>query len=188
MKHVAVAGAAGFLGRCVVDRLLADGFAVTAIVRGEPPCWLTRSRVTTAKADIGNARSLQAAFEGAQAAINLVAIIKEGLRGATFDNVIAQGTRNFVEAANDVGLEKIVYVSAMGTSAKTGSKYFEAKWKAEEAVRSSTLNHTILRPSIILGPGDGSSTFSRASRCRFPEAARISQSTSKTSPQLFEVV
>lgn len=152
--EVAVTGAAGFLGRHTVDRLLKDGHRVTAIVHGEPPARLDRAGIVVAKADVSDVDRLAVACDGAQAGVHLVAIIKEGPSGKTFDSVIAQGTRNFIAAAHKACLEKIVYVSAMGTEPNSGRRYFEAKWRAEEAVRRSKLTYTILRPSTIFGPED----------------------------------
>jgi NADH dehydrogenase len=44
-------------------------------------------------------------------------------------------------------------MSALGTRANAVSTYHRTKWKAEEYVRASGLEWTILRPSLIHGPG-----------------------------------
>jgi NADH dehydrogenase len=45
-------------------------------------------------------------------------------------------------------------MSALGTRPDARSRYHRTKWAAEEAVRASGLDWTILRPSLIYGPED----------------------------------
>src|SRR5262249_59321612 len=75
--------------------------------------------------------------------------------GATFDAVIRQGNVNLVEAAKRAGIRRFLLMSAMGVRHDPAFPYFEAKWQAEEAVKAAGIPWTILRPSVIFGPGDG---------------------------------
>ncbi len=50
-------------------------------------------------------------------------------------------------------VERIVFVSALGASPDAG-EFFRTKFEAEDVVMSTDLDHVILRPSIIYGPGD----------------------------------
>jgi NADH dehydrogenase len=84
----------------------------------------------------------------------LVAIIEE-TDGATFDKIIRQGTENVINAAKAGGVKRFIDMSALGASDRPGFDYMQAKWRAEEAVRASGLDWTIVRPSVIFGPGDG---------------------------------
>jgi NADH dehydrogenase len=82
-----------------------------------------------------------------------VGIIQE-LGRATFERVHVEGTRNLLEAAKKAGLRQFFYQSALGVRAGARSMYHKTKWEAEELVRASGLPYTILRPSLIYGPGD----------------------------------
>jgi uncharacterized protein YbjT (DUF2867 family) len=91
---------------------------------------------------------------GCDAVINLVGIIME-VRGATFEKVHFEGTRNVLAAARKNGIKRLVQMSALGAREHGVSGYQTTKWRAEEAIRTSGIPHVILRPSIIFGPRDG---------------------------------
>jgi NADH dehydrogenase len=147
-RRVLVTGASGFVGTATVERLAKDGFKVRAMVRAPRKVPHAHENVVGDVSDLG---SLRDATIECDVVIHLVAIIKE-VKGATFDKVIGEGTRNIVEAAADA--KRIIYISALGTGPSAKGEYYQAKWKAEEAIRASGKPHTILRPSIIFGPGD----------------------------------
>jgi NADH dehydrogenase len=104
--------------------------------------------------DVTVPSTLGAAVEGCHTVINLVAIITED-GGATFDGVIRGGTEHLVDAARRAGVKRFLQMSALGARNDDRFPYFVAKWRAEEAVKSSGIPWTIVRPSIIYGPGDG---------------------------------
>ncbi|HUG13674.1 MAG TPA: complex I NDUFA9 subunit family protein [Thermomicrobiales bacterium] len=106
-----------------------------------------------ARGDITNRESLVAAMQGVVAAINLVAIIKEQ-GAATFENINYQGSVNVVDAARQAGVTRLIQMSAIGAGDLPGYPYLHTKWRAENYVKESGLDWTILRPSIIFGPGD----------------------------------
>ena len=147
-RRVLVTGASGFVGTATVERLAKDGFTVRAMVRSPRKVPHAQENVV---GDVSDPASLRNAATDCDVVIHLVAIIKE-IKDATFDKVIAEGTRNVVEAATHA--KRIVYVSALGTGPDAKGGYYESKWKAEEAVRASGKPYTILRPSTIFGPGD----------------------------------
>jgi NADH dehydrogenase len=72
----------------------------------------------------------------------------------TFDNVHIEGTRHVVEAAQQVGVEKIILISFLRARPSCGSAYHESKWAAEEIVRHSGLDYTVLKCGVIYGRGD----------------------------------
>jgi NADH dehydrogenase len=148
--RVLVTGASGFLGQATVARLSKDGFVVRAAVHGDKHVAGAQEHV---RLDISNRHQLEEACVDCNFLVHLVAIIKE--KGdSTFEGVIAQGTRNVVEAAKLQGVRKIVYISALGTHPNASEKYFVAKWHAEEAIRNSGIQYVIFRPSSIVGPED----------------------------------
>jgi NADH dehydrogenase len=104
--------------------------------------------------DLVSDADLDGRLDGCWAVVNLVAIIEE--RGnATFDRVIRQGTERLVEAAKRAGITRFVQISAIGARDEPAYPYFQAKYRAEQAVIESGLDWTILRPSIVFGQGDG---------------------------------
>jgi NADH dehydrogenase len=103
--------------------------------------------------DISDRPSLDAAAAGTERVIHLVGIIQEG-PGFTFRSVHVEGTRNILEASKKAGVRHFFFQSALGSRPDAVSQYHKTKWEAEELVRSSGIPFTILRSSLIYGPGD----------------------------------
>jgi uncharacterized protein YbjT (DUF2867 family) len=158
---VFLTGSTGFVGQHMIRRLLADGHAVRALVRGRPG---EKARLLQAyhhdgdfayvRGDVVSGNGLDAAMQGCDAAIHLVGIIVE--KGSnTFEAVHHLGTRNVVQAAMRNGIKRFVHMSALGVRANGVAAYQTTKWKGEEEVRQSGIAYCILRPSLIFGAGDG---------------------------------
>jgi uncharacterized protein YbjT (DUF2867 family) len=151
---ILVTGANGFVGRNLVRRLQKDGTAVRALVRSAAKAARLRDLgAELVDGDISNLSSLEAAMKGCAKVIHLVGIIQEA-PGVTFKGVHVDGTRNLLEAAKKEGVRHFIYQSALGSRPNAKSQYHRTKWEAEELVRASGLPFTILRPSLIYGPGD----------------------------------
>jgi len=72
--------------------------------------------------------------------------------GVTFERMHFQATKSVVDAALGAGVKRYVHMSALGTRADAVSEYHRTKWRAEQYVRASGLEWTIIRPSMIHGP------------------------------------
>jgi uncharacterized protein YbjT (DUF2867 family) len=84
---------------------------------------------------------------------HLVGIIAEKpSAGVTFEKIHVEGTRAVVEAAKRDNIRRFIHMSALGTRPAAVSDYHKTKWRAEELVRGSALDWTIIRPSMIHGP------------------------------------
>ena len=148
---VLVTGGTGFVGRHLVPRLKNEGFDVRVLAR-RPGASLRD--VEFVAGSVSDPEVLRRAVEGVDAVVHLVAIIVE--RGAqTYEAVIHQGTRKVVEAMETVGVPRLIYLSALGVGPDERFPYLRTKWQAEEAVRASSLDATILRPSVLFGEGAG---------------------------------
>lgn len=155
--RVFLTGATGFVGGYVLQRLLAEGHTVRALVRDQTKTRtgnLPQSNVDYIAGDIVSGAGLEEGVRGCDAVIHLVGIIVE--KGTnTFEAVHDLGTRNVVEQAKKAGIRKFVQMSALGARADGVSRYQTSKWRGEEAVRGGGIPYCILRPSLIFGPGDG---------------------------------
>lgn len=151
--NVAVIGATGFVGSHLVPHLVASGHRVIAVSRDGRCLHGWDSAVETRAADV-TGTSLHEALSGADAVVHLVAIPRQ-TRGRTFEEVNALGTRRVVEAAERAGVKCLVHLSAMGVTDDPSLAFLSSKWRAEEAVRASSLEWVVLRPSLLFGPGDG---------------------------------
>jgi uncharacterized protein YbjT (DUF2867 family) len=151
--NVLVTGGTGFVGREITCQLGVAGHAVRLLARHPNTRVLTQG-TTISTGNILDPASLADACAGMDAVIHLVGIISEA--GAqTFENVHTRGTENVVRAAQAAGVKRYIQMSALGTRPAARARYHQSKWRAEEIVRSSGLDWTLFRPSIIYGPGDG---------------------------------
>ncbi len=155
---IALSGASGFVGSHLLQRLQTAGHRVRVLARNPERAQAQLAPggtpVEVAPADIVSGIGVERAVAGCEAVINLVGIILETGR-QTFETVHHQGTRNMVAAAKLAGVRRFVQMSALGARAGGVSDYQRSKWRGEEVVRQSGLEHVILRPSIIFGPRDG---------------------------------
>lgn len=152
---VFLTGATGFVGRHMLERLLAEGHAVRALVRDPQRANLAEhANAELVAGDIIEGTGLDQGMQGCDAVIHLVGIIVE--KGTnSFERVHHLGTRNVVEAAKRTGIKRLVQMSALGVRADGVAPYQTTKWKGEEEVRQSGIPFCILRPSLIFGEGDG---------------------------------
>src|SRR5437870_5318201 len=153
---VAVTGGTGFIGRHLAQRLVADGHEVFLLARGtngREGAILNRPYTTFVASDLSNRDDLAAAFAGCEVVAHCAGINRE-LGNQTYRQVHIEGTRNVVEAARQAGVKKIVLMSFLRARPDCGSAYHESKWRAEEIVRSSGLDYTILKTGGVYGRGD----------------------------------
>lgn len=153
---VFLTGGTGFVGSEVLRQLVAAGHTVRCLVRaGSEAKLAVREGVEVRHGDVTEPDTLKSAMAECDAVIHLVGIIREfSGRGITFQKLHFEATRNMVAAAESQGVKRYLQMSANGTRANAVSTYHSTKWQAEEAVRSSSLEWTIFRPSLIFGPGD----------------------------------
>jgi NADH dehydrogenase len=151
---ILVTGGTGFVGSHLIKGMRQEGLTVRAVVRSpEKAIGLRDLGVEVVPGDVSDRASLEKAVQGIERVVHLVGIIQEA-PGATFQGVHVDGTRNLVEAARKAGVRHFLFQSALGTRANAESRYHRTKWEAEELVRNNSIPSTILRPSLIYGPGD----------------------------------
>jgi uncharacterized protein YbjT (DUF2867 family) len=139
---VAVTGGSGFVGSHLASRLTADGVGVVSIARG------VRPGAGVLHAAIDDVDALANAFAGCDAVAHLAGINRE-LGAQTYARVHVDGTRAVIAAAKRAGVRKIVLLSFLRARPGCGSPYHESKWEAEELVRQSGLDYTIVKAGMI---------------------------------------
>jgi uncharacterized protein YbjT (DUF2867 family) len=155
---VTVFGGSGFVGRHVVRALLKRGWRVRAAVRrpdlaGHLQPSGRMGWVHAVQANLRDRPSVERAVAGADAVVNLVAVLAESGR-QRFDAVHVVGARAVAEATRAAGIGRFVHVSAVGADPQSPSAYGRTKAQGEQAVFDTIAEATIMRPSIIFGPED----------------------------------
>jgi uncharacterized protein YbjT (DUF2867 family) len=157
-RLVTVFGGAGFIGRYVVRALAKEGWLVRVAVRRPDLAFHLQpsggvGQITAVQTNLRYPDSIAAALRNADAAVNLVGILRE--RGKqSFDAVHHQGARNVAAAVGAAGLGQFIHVSALGADPGSASAYARSKAAGEAAVREILPGAVILRPSVVFGPED----------------------------------
>jgi len=170
-----VTGGTGFIGGRMVDRLLADGWDVTALVRSpERAARMQERGVTLVPGDITIPDSFIPAIKGADAVLHLAAFYALGVRDReAMMHANVGGTESILRAAGEAGVPRILYcssIAALGsgpegsigdeTRAHHGdfpSLYEESKWFAHQVaadLMKQGLPIISVMPAAVYGPGD----------------------------------
>lgn len=157
-RIVTVFGGSGFIGRHVIRALADRGWRVRNACRRPDLAQHLQplgsvGQIVSVQANLRNEASVRAACAGADAVINLVAIMHESGR-QTFDEVHVEGARRVAEAARAAGATSLVHISALGANAESASRYARSKAAGEDAVLKAYPDAVVMRPSVVFGPED----------------------------------
>jgi len=160
---VLVIGGDGFVGRNLCDELAERGHDVTALSRDPDPSVFDRD-IDTAIGDVTAYDSIEGAFDGRDAVVNLVALSPLFQPSGGDEQHFAihlGGTENAVRAAEEHGVEQFLQMSALGADSGGSTAYIRSKGEAEGVVRDSALDWTIVRPSVVFGEGGEFVSFTK---------------------------
>lgn len=155
---VTVFGGSGFVGRHAVRALARRGWRIRVACRrpdlaGHLQPMGRVGQIHAVQANVRNPGSVRRAVEGADAVVNLVAILAPSGQ-QTFEAVHVAGARAVARAAAEINAKQLVHVSAIGADLKASGRYGRTKAEGERAVLDAFPRAVILRPSIIFGPED----------------------------------
>jgi NADH dehydrogenase len=157
-RTIAVAGGTGFVGGGVATELHRRGHRVVVLSHGDGREAPLPIGVEVRRADVTSGEGLAEALAGVDAVVIALAFenlpIEAPKKHQTFMDVDAGGTARVVAAADAAGVKGVVYLSGAGAARDADRHWFRAKWRAEEAVRASSMTWTIVRPTWIYGPRD----------------------------------
>ncbi|MDP2541814.1 SDR family oxidoreductase [Tenacibaculum discolor] len=149
MKHtnILLAGATGYLGSYVLNALIENQNQVLAIVRNPNKLKNDNENFLEVKqAEVTKPETLRDICKGIDTVISTVGITRQK-DGLTYMDVDYQANVNLLEEAKKAGVRHFVYVSAINGNNYRNLKIFEAKEKFVDALKSSGLNYTIVRPN-----------------------------------------
>lgn len=152
-RRVLVTGASGFMASHLMPRLESRGHRVRAAWRGRAgPGRAAAPGVEWVRLDVTVPDTLTAAVFECDVVVHLAGC-RTPPEGRSLEEVNVAGTRNTLRAAATAGVQRFVYVSALGASPVAGD-FFRTRFQAEDAVMSSGLEYVILRPGVVYGPDD----------------------------------
>lgn len=167
---ILLTGGTGFVGRHLVQRLVADGRQIRVLSRTPGRVTLPDS-ISWAQGDVTDSASLHAALRDVRTVVHAAAVLSDGLTpDAAFDSVNVGGTATLAAAARDMGVREFVHISSAGVYGDgctasphlesdtpiPGTPYERSKLSAEQALvaalEASNVRWTILRPQGLYGP------------------------------------
>ena len=150
---ILVTGGTGFVGSHLMKRLASERIQTRCLARKTSAIEkLKELGIEVAYGDVLDKESLKKAVEDVETVIHLVGIIVEK-KGATFEIIHTQGTKNLVDVSKAAGVQRFIYISALGARENARSRYHKTKWEAERAVINNGMEYVIFRPSIMIGEG-----------------------------------
>lgn len=170
--RVLVTGATGFIGRAVVDALLARGHVPVLAVRDVEAArrrWPGREVIACDFMRDTDASAWRPRLAGVDAVVNAVGILRESRR-ATFAALHSATPRALFAACADVGVSRVVQVSALGADAQAASRYHLSKREADDALLALPVRGTVVQPSVVFAP-DGASAGAFLAMASLPAVA-----------------
>ena len=157
-KIIGIFGAGGFLGKHLMRQLTKLDYRVKVATRnpylkgylkplGNP------GQIELFKTNIFNPEDVKQVLKNCDLAINLVGILYE-TRKQTFNQIHAQFPNLLSELCNELGIKKLVHVSALGVKEGHPSQYMQSKLQGEKNIQDTFKQSVILRPGIMFGPED----------------------------------
>lgn len=162
LKKVLLLGGGGFVGGWVASRLSQRGIRVIVPTRrrerNKPLIMLPT--VYTVQADVHDEKVLASLMDDVDAVINLVGILHDSHSaqpyGKRFAAAHVELPRKIVAAMKQTGVRRLVHLSALKAAVDAPAAYLRSKAAGEAVVLGAAgdLDVTVLRPSVIFGPGD----------------------------------
>lgn len=155
-------GGNGFVGRVLAAQLQFAGYSVLIPsahpAMGRELRMLPKVHIEQANIhEFDELQSLCARIKPSGAVINLVGVLHDRPTqpyGTTFKAAHVDLPKNIITAMQLHGLKRYLHMSALGADSGGPSMYQRSKGDGEAAVKASSLNWTIFRPSVIFGAQD----------------------------------
>ncbi|MGE0625183.1 MAG: NAD-dependent epimerase/dehydratase family protein [Pseudomonadales bacterium] len=153
---ILLTGATGFIGRRLLDRLLADGWRVRVLARSTSAHFGTlNSGAEVVHGSLTDAAALGRGVAGTFAVINCAGTVR-GSRFEDFEPANVTGVRALCEAITRQRTPPaLLHLSSLAAEAPELSHYARSKQEGERVLHAcDALRWTVLRPPAVYGPGD----------------------------------
>jgi NADH dehydrogenase len=155
MRRILLTGATGFIGKALTRHLSEAGYPIRVLLPPSPdsPDLPPGVPVEVSVSGLNDPRGLRAALVDVDVIYHLASQERRGA-SANLLEVDIQGTRSLVESAQEAGVDRFFYLSHLGADRASAYPIMTAKAIAEEHIRKSSLDYTILRTAQVFGPED----------------------------------
>lgn len=154
---ILITGATGYIGRHLVSRLVAQDDRPRCLVRDVDHAShiLPADKVELIQGDTTKPASLVAAVQGIDTIVHTAFITadRKEAPGISYEETNVVGTQNLIKAAQNAGAKRMIEISGLGTKPDKPGSYMQGRYLAEKMLMDSSLEWTIIRPSVLFGKG-----------------------------------
>ena len=182
-----VFGATGFLGRYAVNHIAKSGSRMILPSR----CNENARQHLKVMGDLGQIINLDYSIKDddqikyavarSNVVVNMVGREWE-TRNFSFEDVHVDFPTRLARICKEVGVDRLIHVSALGASESHPSKYYRTKAIGDASVKAEFPDVTIVRPSKLIGTEDRLLNVFAEHACKFPATPLIDDGGSKHQP------
>ena len=158
--NLLIVGATGGTGRALVEQALAQGHAVTALVRNPRKMKTAHERLTVVQGNVLDYDSVDRAVRGKDAVLSALGHKRWFIKAS----ILSRGTENIVRAMEKHGVKRFVCETSLGLGDSRGRLglyytlfvipfitffYFRDKARQEQIIKRSSLDWVIVRPAQL---------------------------------------
>ncbi len=183
MKKILIAGASGFIGSALIEKLLeSPDVQIVGLSRSQRNSH--HSRLTWKKCDLFSLKDIAEAMVGCEEAYYLVhsMLPSASLSQGTFYDFDLIMADNFVRAARAEKIHHIVYLGGLIPADGELSWHLRSRLEVETVIRDSGIKSTVFRAGLIIGPGGSSFAILKKLVERLPIMIAPSWTNSKSQP------
>lgn len=152
---ILVSGASGYIGGRLIPELLARGYKIRAIVRGDPLAYKNIwPDAEIIRADASQKEDLRAALSGIEIAYYLIHSLHLGPR--EFEKADIQAAGNFRDVTQEQGVKRIIYLGGLGDIRSKLSSHLRSRTEVAQELKKGKVPVTVLRAAVIIGSGSAS--------------------------------
>lgn len=152
---ILVAGSTGYIGQHLVRRLVEQGERPRCLVRDPQKAreLFPGEMVEVVQGDTTQPATLVAAVQGVDTLVHAAFITADRKErpGSQYDATNVQGTANLIKAATEAGVRRMIELSGLGTRPDRPGSYMQGRYLAEQMLKESQLDWTIIQPSVLFG-------------------------------------
>lgn len=152
---ILVTGGTGFIGGELVKHLHENGLPYKLLLQpsAQQDQFPKGMGINVALCSLNDPRGVRAALQDVDVIYHLAGVERSGYM-ADFQSLEVDGIRNLTEAAVNTGVKRFFYLSHIGADRSSAYSLMKAKGIAENTIKASGLNYTIIRASMVYGEGD----------------------------------
>jgi len=152
---ILVTGGTGFIGRSLIRQLIGSGYEVRSLIRPskQTPGFSKGVPFDVVLASMTDLRGIRAAMSDVSTVIHLVSGENKGSKTDLL-KVDIESSRIISRAAAETGVNRIIYLSHLGADRASAYPVLKTKGIAENNIKASGIDFTIIRSSLVYGPTD----------------------------------